>query len=181
MYYFFLRSCFSVLFLLFFFFKQKTAYDMRISDWSSDVCSSDLTGLARPSLYNAFGDKLSLYRKALAFSLSEIHALARSELRNFADIQTELGTFFENLLALYRAPDGAGLLILCTAPAEADMRQRVGEDLRVIIAALAQLLETRLEAVADIGRSEEHTSELQSLMRIPYAVFCLKKQNQKQN
>src|SRR3546814_4957072 len=28
--------------LLFFFFKQKTAYDMRISDWSSDVCSSDL-------------------------------------------------------------------------------------------------------------------------------------------
>src|SRR3546814_10183361 len=29
--------------VLFFFFKQKTAYDMRISDWSSDVCSSDLT------------------------------------------------------------------------------------------------------------------------------------------
>src|SRR3546814_9799446 len=28
---------------MFFFFKQKTAYDMRISDWSSDVCSSDLT------------------------------------------------------------------------------------------------------------------------------------------
>src|SRR3546814_8160183 len=28
--------------LVFFFFKQKTAYDMRISDWSSDVCSSDL-------------------------------------------------------------------------------------------------------------------------------------------
>src|SRR3546814_13702465 len=30
--------------LLFFFFKQKTAYEMRISDWSSDVCSSDLEG-----------------------------------------------------------------------------------------------------------------------------------------
>src|SRR3546814_1789341 len=30
--------------LLFFFFKQKTAYEMRISDWSSDVCSSDLAG-----------------------------------------------------------------------------------------------------------------------------------------
>src|SRR3546814_8007521 len=30
----------------FFFFKQKTAYEMRISDWSSDVCSSDLTALA---------------------------------------------------------------------------------------------------------------------------------------
>src|SRR3546814_8872927 len=32
--------CFSC---VFFFFKQKTAYEMRISDWSSDVCSSDLT------------------------------------------------------------------------------------------------------------------------------------------
>src|SRR3546814_2838378 len=32
--------CFCV--LVFFFFKQKTAYEMRISDWSSDVCSSDL-------------------------------------------------------------------------------------------------------------------------------------------
>src|SRR3546814_20294802 len=31
-----------MLFFLFFFFKQKTAYEMRISDWSSDVCSSDL-------------------------------------------------------------------------------------------------------------------------------------------
>src|SRR3546814_2534390 len=30
----------------FFFFKQKTAYEMRISDWSSDVCSSDLAGIA---------------------------------------------------------------------------------------------------------------------------------------
>src|SRR3546814_998099 len=30
--------------MLFFFFKQKTAYEMRISDWSSDVCSSDLAG-----------------------------------------------------------------------------------------------------------------------------------------
>src|SRR3546814_15882008 len=33
--------------LFFFFFKQKTAYEMRISDWSSDVCSSDLNGFAR--------------------------------------------------------------------------------------------------------------------------------------
>src|SRR3546814_4831426 len=31
---------------LYFFFKQKTAYDMRISDWSSDVCSSDLVEVA---------------------------------------------------------------------------------------------------------------------------------------
>src|SRR3546814_9566139 len=36
--------------LFVFFFKQKTAYEMRISDWSSDVCSSDLFGAAVPSL-----------------------------------------------------------------------------------------------------------------------------------
>src|SRR3546814_1561387 len=32
----------SIVYFYFFFFKQKTAYEMRISDWSSDVCSSDL-------------------------------------------------------------------------------------------------------------------------------------------
>src|SRR3546814_10473115 len=32
----------STIYCIFFFFKQKTAYEMRISDWSSDVCSSDL-------------------------------------------------------------------------------------------------------------------------------------------
>src|SRR3546814_6997013 len=39
-----MRGCSYILF--FFFFKQKTAYEMRISDWSSDVCSSDLTSIA---------------------------------------------------------------------------------------------------------------------------------------
>src|SRR3546814_2988434 len=34
--------CYHIVYLFFFFFKQKTAYEMRISDWSSDVCSSDL-------------------------------------------------------------------------------------------------------------------------------------------
>src|SRR3546814_5551106 len=38
---------------VFFFFKQKTAYEMRISDWSSDVCSSDLQCFARRGTYRA--------------------------------------------------------------------------------------------------------------------------------
>src|SRR3546814_3872927 len=41
--------------------------------------------------------------------------------------------------------------------------------------AAAQLVTSHLRLVAKIARSEEHTSELQSLMRISYAVFCLKK------
>src|SRR3546814_10818479 len=52
------------------------------------------------------------------------------------------------------------------------------------LAALAQVLaEAELPAsdIAAPGRSEEHTSELQSLMRISYAVFCLKKKNIKHN
>src|SRR3546814_8233950 len=43
------------------------------------------------------------------------------------------------------------------------------------------LKETRLPPVYYLPRSEEHTSELQSLMRISYAVFCLKKKKKKQN
>src|SRR3546814_1122088 len=39
----FFNCLFTDMSLVFFFFKQKTAYEMRISDWSSDVCSSDLT------------------------------------------------------------------------------------------------------------------------------------------
>src|SRR3546814_7173851 len=40
-------------FFVFFFFKQKTAYEMRISDWSSDVCSSDLTQIGQMALGQA--------------------------------------------------------------------------------------------------------------------------------
>src|SRR3546814_10342083 len=36
----------TMILIFFFLFKQKTAYEMRISDWSSDVCSSDLAGIA---------------------------------------------------------------------------------------------------------------------------------------
>src|SRR3546814_2357740 len=41
--------------IIFFFFKQKTAYEMRISDWSSDVCSSDLQILHYAEPFGLFG------------------------------------------------------------------------------------------------------------------------------
>src|SRR3546814_11252695 len=41
--------------MLFFFFKQKSAYEMRISDWSSDVCSSDLIARELSQRWDAFG------------------------------------------------------------------------------------------------------------------------------
>src|SRR3546814_12807899 len=46
--YFFIACEFLCLFVVVFFFKQKTAYELRISDWSSDVCSSDLEDGRRP-------------------------------------------------------------------------------------------------------------------------------------
>src|SRR3546814_13264859 len=53
-------------FSFFFFFKQKTAYEMRISDWSSDVCSSDLRAWALHvgEVLLAVGDQLALELRA---------------------------------------------------------------------------------------------------------------------
>src|SRR3546814_9412376 len=51
------RTCEGVISVLFCFFKQKTAYEMRISDWSSDVCSSDLAPL------DSIGDRKAQSRR----------------------------------------------------------------------------------------------------------------------
>src|SRR3546814_5261957 len=48
-------------------------------------------------------------------------------------------------------------------------------------AAPGSCLDRQLEGLSGLPRSEEHTSELQSLMRISYAVFCLKKKKNKKN
>src|SRR3546814_6804062 len=127
------------------FFKQKTAYEMRISDWSSDVCSSDL------HLLNCGYGR--------GFSVLEV--------LDAVDRVTNMP--IKRTLEPRRAGDPAALIsdnraILATFPWEPRYA-----DLDLIVRhALAW--ERQLGA-----RSEEHTSELQSLMRISYAVFCLKK------
>src|SRR3546814_9581428 len=119
--------------LCFFFFKQKTAYEMRISDWSSDVCSSDLVR-AEPAS-NSVRPELV---EGLFFSL----APQRKNGASTSSARTGLGSsLFFHL-------------------------QRAAADLVEF-----HRLEER--------RSEEHTSELQSLMRISYAVFCLNKKKTK--
>src|SRR3546814_7257166 len=126
-------------FLLFFFFKQKTAYDLRISDWSSDVCSSDLVQVAT--------DLAGI--EYLAIPLADLPGQHE---------QTSI-------------------------PAPSNIICRRGRD---IGQCQTQLLKARFahgtspcSSVSDLSvkpnsRSEEHTSELQSLMRTSYAVFCLK-------
>src|SRR3546814_7445464 len=78
------------------------------------------------------------------------------------------------------ADPGADYRVLLDA-----MRQAGADGIAQQSAALVQRIEQdarqRLEWGQRMGRSEEHTSELQSLMRISYAVFCLKKKNTKQH
>src|SRR3546814_18585584 len=67
-----------VLFLFVFFFKQKTAYEMRISDWSSDVCSSDLyrDSPARPETVGLLDDEWRVAYNRISASLDEQIAVA---------------------------------------------------------------------------------------------------------
>src|SRR3546814_7661157 len=125
-----------------FFFKQKTAYEMRISDWSSDVCSSDLDG-------SAFGQE----------------AARRDHGR-------------QSLPGRYPA----ARRFLSARPARPRQHRRRNDSAGADQRGIRQDEEGRRRAVGDRVqpvRSEEHTSELQSLMRISYAVFCLKKKTNK--
>src|SRR3546814_1736883 len=138
---------------------------MRISDWSSDVCSSDLTD-PRPALaYHLIEGTgptvifLPGYASDMAGSKApalEAWAKARGQafLRfDYAGCGRSEGAFADQTLAGWR--DDALTMIdwAVTGP--------------VVLVG------------SSMGgwRSEEHTSELQSLMRISYAVFCLKKKN----
>src|SRR3546814_6031909 len=87
---------------------------------------------------------------------------------------------------LFRSDLGVRLLTTADPQEAADIAQelnRLNEERRAIeaavldeaIAASAACANAPVAIVAGAGRSEEHTSELQSLMRISYAVFCLKK------
>src|SRR3546814_2198055 len=117
---------------------------MHISDWSSDVCSSDLDELAEKLDLN-----LKVYRARVGIAWME----------------ARLGRLWE------RGADG---LQRYNRLRKVEPMQRALEELgvRTWIAGLR-----RGQSRSRAGRSEEHTSELQSLMRIPYAVFCLKKKN----
>src|SRR3546814_10366173 len=116
---------------------------MRISDWSSDVCSSDLHMQEQGRLGRSSG-----IPKVVVQKNGDIVRLAPGEPGKLAEVR-------------------AGRLLLdgdIIAPADGDaitMRRRIARDGAMIVV---------------LGRrSEEHTSELQSLMRNSYAVFCLKK------
>src|SRR3546814_1653966 len=120
---------------------------MRISDWSSDVCSSDLF-------------RASVNLLLLPIIIKDISAAGRTPM-----VVCVCNAIREKEL---REIAREGFQDPCSAYARVGRRPKCGQCLpfaKSIIAA---------EHAIDC-RSEEHTSELQSLMRISYAVFCLKK------
>src|SRR3546814_3687327 len=113
---------------------------MRISDWSSDVCSSDL----RPNI-SAFLPKGLLSRIITATELADTDEFGRQNV---------------------------GALILCL------VRRRTLQRLHPPHTfGYCRTMHKTFGNHNEQKRSEEHTSELQSLMRISYAVFCLQKTN----
>src|SRR3546814_9505541 len=115
---------------------------MHISDWSSDVCSSDLASV-----------------HGLASSFIVCDELAQWKKRELFDVlRTSMGKRREPLMLAIGTQSPSPINIMSEL---VDYAGRVNSG----------------EIVDPSFRSEEHTSELQSLMRISYAVFCLKKKN----
>src|SRR3546814_430646 len=156
---------------------------MRISDWSSDVCSSDLQR-DRPKPARQRGGA-GLARRVRGRGGNLRH---RPPYRRLRDDRQEVpspairGNSWSRQVRLDRGksmPHRArriltALLLSIAAPSMAAAEPSPAEPSPY--AALAGA-EARVAAIG-FRRSEEHTSELQSLMRISYAVFCLKKKNQ---
>src|SRR3546814_2429566 len=157
----------------FFFFKQKTAYEMRISDWSSDVCSSDLNSPTKRHALTLSARKLTRLAIQQVFDSLNICDFAHSSMdfwfRCVAHLQAK-AHIAENVhvriqgIALKHHGDVAifGWNVLNFFITDQDTPTR-------------NVLKPCKHAQRGGLRSEEHTSELQSLMRISYAVFCLKK------
>src|SRR3546814_4601710 len=142
---------------LFFFFKQKTAYEMRISDWSSDVCSSDLDDAHHETLVaNCIAQGAALMTGRASEDGARNYPSDRPSTTILLDQVTprSLGA----LIAFYEHRVFANAVLLGINPFD-QFGVELGKEMR----------------------SEEHTSELQSLMRTSYAVFCLKKKKINQN
>src|SRR3546814_1341174 len=140
---------------------------MRISDWSSDVCSSDLTSSndrKRPD----FSDVL------VKFLLRPCRALRPGVFLEIALRKEEAGA---QRLAPRRILDDALLDVVEADPFHPGRGAvQIAGFLAVELDEGGAIIERFLLGFhLAQQRSEEHTSELQSLMRISYAVFCLKK------
>src|SRR3546814_2598498 len=103
--------------LCFFFVKQKTAYEMRISDWSSDVCSSDLAVPRRPEVVAASASAVAAFaapQAVQAFPVPDVRAQPVATMDRKPRLITQLKDLFEDVagLALADADSGANFIEL---------------------------------------------------------------------
>src|SRR3546814_1537997 len=155
---------------MFFFFKQKTAYEMRISDWSSDVCSSDLYACDRETGHvRRFTGRATVLATGGASRAYLYSTNTRGSTGDGIAMAWRAGCRVSNMefnqfhpTCLYH-PEVKNFLITEAMRGEGAVLKRPTDGSRFM-----PDFDPRGE------RSEEHTSELQSLMRISYAVFCLK-------
>src|SRR3546814_7895691 len=128
---------------------------MRISDWSSDVCSSDLRELSPPTLrrQGRVGEGCRWHRREPTPPSPNLPLPSQGE---------EPG----QKLAAEAAPAGAAPDVNADAP---DVAHHAALDARMVAVARG----IKVLTLVSWPRSEEHTSELQSLMRSSYAVSCL--------
>src|SRR3546814_7356671 len=169
---------------------------MRISDWSSDVCSSDLADARQrdPGVLRQLSRRRRSERTAQSRGLRRPHhplgartpgitrpALhARLSANRRAGRANGLARSRLSVVGLLKEPCVARRCFRCgvsrtrtAATAPQDFSDRRARKRRSCSASASPPAITRVAR-----RSEEHTSELQSLMRISYAVFCLKKKKQ---
>src|SRR3546814_2436844 len=165
----------SVVISLFFSFKQKTAYERRMSDWSSDVCSSDLDREDPVPFILAQIDVASLPRHARAGdSGGDLAPGAHRRRDGGAHLLFARDIGLDEFHVVGRRCDQRGQIAVDRFLSIRDDHLRpLGHEQPRRCAADSRR--------AASNRSEEHTSELQSLMRISYAAFCLKKKTQKEN
>src|SRR3546814_4029508 len=190
----------------FFFFKQKTAYEMRISDWSSDVCSSDLADVTRiidiakqkgltPGDYTGSSnanlqDKRSLLKLDWNISDSQRASMTYSRTQDtqpvitnsFSDSLKLSSNYYLNdtdnksmAFHLYSAWTSNFSTEASFSSAKFHKDRGPINDVAQPAVTVATEVDGPEVVLGTEYRSEEHTSELQSLMRISYAVFCLKK------
>src|SRR3546814_1633244 len=142
---------------------------MRISDWSSDVCSSDLYPYIQISRYSGYctslfgGLRIIGKRRAgadeIAVAIAVVDAVDRRPVFVGGRARRE---------ATFAARIGAAPLLVRRV-----VDRMRGMAQRALLHRPAAFLD-RADLLPDRDRSEEHTSELQSLMRHSYAVLCLK-------
>src|SRR3546814_3716098 len=139
---------------------------MRISDWSSDVCSSDLFVGTH-------------YARALADRAGRIIAKCGRLVRELPRRRVEIEPARLHDIACYAQFFRRGEQIAAALLMEPRVVWHGLDDVGGVRGQPGKLVDHHIRrGSCERSRSEEHTSELQSLMRISYAVFCLKKKNQ---